>query len=239
MTDQAVLDEIDKLIAEQIIYDDNDANRIRDQKVYEKAHPTKAKADKTILSSRIGVELTSRGFNNLQRAPFLYLNAHPNNYNVHMKETLRKTTPDVPKDYDLLRTAFFSKENIEIINKQLIMYIFHQTEKTFLIPPQREEWLKLPMLYIYNFWSQNLPFKITDQIRELNKKTVLEVGPQIISQLEQYTAYMRDISRPAPWVPIDRPVNVSSSGNRTLPSVMTRLRVDDNTPFLDSRHAEI
>jgi len=166
--------------------------------------------------------LNSKGFYQLQRAPWLFWSAHPNSYYSYVRDTLLETRdPYEPEHYDLLRTAFLSDENMEIIQKQTILYIYNQTDRKFAIPRQQRARLKIAMLYIYNFWAQNLPFGITDQIRELNKKVVLEIGPQIISQLEQYIAYIRDIS--AQPVPHDLPVNMSSKGNRTLPSVMSRL----------------
>ncbi len=169
--------------------------------------------------------LNQEGYSKLKRAPFLFLNAHVNNYHEYAKEALEQSTSQVQtKGSELLRTAFFSPENMEIIQKQIILYVYEKSNHMFLIPRQKREWVHMAMLYIFNEYGQNLPFRIKDQIRELNAKVAKEVGPQIISQLEQYVGYIRDISQQP--TPIDRPMNVSAAGNRTLPSVMTRVYGD-------------
>ena len=74
------------------------------------------------------------------------------------------------------------------------------------------------MKYIFNKYSKNLPFQIKDQIRELNLKVIESVGPEILSELNQYFGYLKD-SQTRP-IPMARPHNVSSAGTRTLPSII-------------------
>ena len=76
------------------------------------------------------------------------------------------------------------------------------------------------MKYIFNFYAQHLPFKIKDQIIELNNKLVKDLTPILIQNLNSYYKYLKDSRNQSE--PNMLPLNVSSAGNKTLPSVTTR-----------------
>lgn len=149
----------------------------------------------------------------LQWAPFLFLNAHVNQYDKIAKEIM---TADDNKIYQKLKDAFYSDANMDIIQKQIILTVYKVSEKTFLVDKQNKNSLKVVMDYVYLYYGRNLPLKLTEQIRELNNKTVMLLVPQILTHCQQYMGYLRDIDRR----PInDLPVNVSNKGRRTLASV--------------------
>lgn len=114
-----------------------------------------------------------------------------------------------------LEQTFFSKENIELINKQLITAVFNKSNKQFLICPQDESNLLIVMRYVFIEYSRNLPFDIKEQIRDLNCRVVSEIAPTIISNVDQKIGYLRDISTQPLGPPL--PINTKKI-NRTLPT---------------------
>jgi len=114
-----------------------------------------------------------------------------------------------------LETTFFSKDNIDLINKQLILSVYYRTQKQFLICPQKESDLIIVMRYVFIEYSRNLPFDVKGQVRELNCIVVGEILPTVISNTDQKIGYLRDISTQPIGPPL--PVNTKKS-NRTLPT---------------------
>ena len=115
-----------------------------------------------------------------------------------------------------LEKAFFSKENIDIINKKLILAVYTKSNKEFLICAQKEENLIIVMRYVWIEYSRNLPFNIKEQIEELNCRVVGEILPTVISNADQKIGYYRDISTQ----PIGPPLPINTKNiQRTLPSI--------------------
>jgi hypothetical protein len=149
----------------------------------------------------------------IQWAPFLFLSDHVNKYDQLAKKVM---TSDDSHIYQKLKDAFHSDANIEIIQKQLIMYVYRATKGTFLIDKQNKESLITVMEYVYLYYGRNLPYDLKEQIREMNRKTVALIAPSIITHCQQYMGYLRDIDRR----PInDLPINPSKKGTKSLPSV--------------------
>jgi|SaaInlV_200m_DNA_3_1039701.scaffolds.fasta_scaffold74003_1 hypothetical protein len=144
----------------------------------------------------------------IEKAPFLFLENHPNNYTNIVKNKLY----DNHEDIDLLELAFFSDQNMDIIQKQTILTIFR--EVGWKVPYQRKTSITIVMKYIYNFYARNLPYKITEQIRDLNSKVVAEIVPRMITQIEQYLGYIRDSNRPLQC--LERPINPTIKGNNNF-----------------------
>ena len=67
-----------------------------------------------------------------------------------------------------LETTFFSDENIDLINKQLIINVFKKTNGEFKISTQKKEDLIIVMRYTFIEYAKHLPYDIANQIRELN-----------------------------------------------------------------------
>jgi hypothetical protein len=152
----------------------------------------------------------------LQFAPFLFLNDHVNQYHKKAQQVL---STDNTKIYDKLKELYYSDANIEIIQKQLIINVYNVSKKMYLIEKQSKTNLRIVMDYIYLEYGRNLPYGITEQIRELNKKVVQVLTPQLLTHCTQYMGYLHDIEK-RPYNEL--PINVSNKGSRTLPSVTTR-----------------
>ncbi len=114
-----------------------------------------------------------------------------------------------------LENAFFSKENIDLINKQLILSVYNKTNKQFLICSQKEADLLVVMRYVFIEYSRNLPYNISNQIKDLNCQVVGEILPTVISNVDQKIGYLRDIETQPIGPPL--PINTKKL-NRTLPS---------------------
>jgi hypothetical protein len=125
-----------------------------------------------------------------------------------------------------LESTFFSQENIDLINKQLILTVYKKTNKKFVICPQKEEDLIIVMRYVFIEYSRNLPFDIHGQIKDLNCTVVGEILPTIISNVDQKVGYLRDISTQPIGPPL--PINTKSL-ERTLPSMdnIIHMRITD------------
>jgi hypothetical protein len=112
-------------------------------------------------------------------------------------------------EYDIspLEDAFFSDENIDLINKQLILGVYKKTNKQVKIPNQSKEKLIIIMRYIYLEYAKHLPYNITDQIRDLNCQVVGQILPDIITNVNQYINYLEEIKYPRQLIPLPNNVN--------------------------------
>jgi hypothetical protein len=129
-------------------------------------------------------------------------------------------------EYDIgeLETRFFSKENIELINKQLILTVYKKTNKKILICNQKEEDLIIVMRYVFIEFARHLPYDITGQIKDLNCNVVGEILPTIVSNVDQKVGYLRDISTQ----PIGPPLPINTKNlERTLPSISNIIHMRD------------
>lgn len=116
-----------------------------------------------------------------------------------------------------LSVKFFSQDNTDYIQKQIKMIIYRKSKgKIVLDEDQDEADLLICMRAIFLEHSLYLPDHVEKQIKILNKKTLLSVIPDIITNIKQDLQYQKEISRPA--IPMDRPMNVNSAGRKTLPS---------------------
>ena len=117
-----------------------------------------------------------------------------------------------------LENYFFSNENIELINKKLIMDVFKKTNGEFKISPQKNEDLIIVMRYTFIEYARHLPYDIAKQIRELNCIVIGQILPNVITQITQRKEYLRVISAPREILP--HPISESTI-NKLLPSVTT------------------
>ena len=118
-----------------------------------------------------------------------------------------------------MEKVFFLDENVQLIQRQIIMSVYKSSNKKYLIKEQNKEDINIVMKYIFNEYAQHLPFKIKEQVTELNNKVSSILTKEIIDNLESHQKYITD-STTQPTL-LDRPQNVTSAGNRTLPSVST------------------
>lgn len=148
----------------------------------------------------------------ISKAPFLFMQADPKDY----YNVANNAVKNDDQDANILSTVFFSPQNIELIQKQIIKTVLLKTDKKYLIEPQNRQDLLVVMRSIFIQYAQHLPNNIKEQIRELNKIVVDEVVPGIVDNILLQIGYLKKISEPMQM--IDRPIN--SSKSRSLPSYM-------------------
>ena len=112
-----------------------------------------------------------------------------------------------------LSIAFFSKDNIQIIQNAIRAGVYEVSNKQYIIDNQNCDTLKVIMRSVFLQSSTNLPTQITQQIQSLNDLVVTYCVKQIYGEAQGYINYKRDVS--TMYTPIDRPVQPDYN-NKTL-----------------------
>jgi hypothetical protein len=149
----------------------------------------------------------------IYKTPFLFFQDHKKNYRKYAEDALKGM-----HGQDTLSIIFFSPENIELIQKNLIRSIYNHSNGAYLISNQSEQDLIVAMraIFLQNaIHSETITIK--EQIKQLNDIVVNKLTPNILNNVKAQMGYLQLINNPLS--PIDRPTNTSSAGNRTLPSV--------------------
>lgn len=115
-----------------------------------------------------------------------------------------------------LQRLFFSAENIDILQKLIAYHVWIQSEKRYKIQRQDDLQLKIVMKSVYLMYGENLPFKLNEQVKKLNSYVLDYCIPNILSNIEQYIGYKKEVSTLA--VPLELPKYTSSYGTRTNPA---------------------
>ena len=115
-----------------------------------------------------------------------------------------------------LENTFFSDENLDLINKQLIISVFKRTNGQYKIAPQSKQSLIIILRYVFLEYARHLPYNIDEQIRELNNKVICEILPNIITQITQRTEYLKIINEPRQILSL--PICVTKGKRQNLPS---------------------
>ena len=117
-----------------------------------------------------------------QELPIAYLSNNPNADELR-KELIKNQTGIC--NVSNLENKFFSNENIDIINKKLIIAVFKLTNNKYKISKQSPETLIIVMRYIFLYNAKFLPYNIDEQINELNCLLLKEILPNIITSITQ------------------------------------------------------
>jgi len=141
--------------------------------------------------------------------------------NAMRNEMIKNQVRITECDQGALETTFFSDDNIDLINKQLILGVFKKTNGTIKIPPQSNASLLIVMRYVFLEFAKHLPYDIMGQIKDLNCMVVSEILPNIITNVNQRIDYLKEIENPRKI--LELPKNVSSKNNRTLSSTSSIL----------------
>ena len=103
-----------------------------------------------------------------------------------------------------LSQAFFSQENIQIIQNGIRAGVYHKSNGQYTIGPQDCDSLKIIMRSVYLQNAANQPNNITQQVYELNKIVLNYCIQQVYSEAQGYMKYLDDASTLV--VPIAHPV---------------------------------
>ena len=122
---------------------------------------------------------------------------------AHQCTTFRNPLEGLWEDSSL-SNAYFSRENLEIVQNAIRKGIYDKTNGQYVIDNQDCDSLKTIMRGVYLEHSANLPTNITQQIVELNKIVINFCIQQIYSELRAYVQYLHDASTLV--VPIAHPI---------------------------------
>lgn len=108
-----------------------------------------------------------------------------------------------------LSQAFFSQENIQIIQNGIRAGVYHRSNGQYTIAPQDCDSLKIVMRSVYLQHAANQPNNITQQVAELNKIVLNYCIQQVYSEAQGYMKYIDDASTLV--VPIAHPVMANNT----------------------------
>jgi len=120
--------------------------------------------------------------------------------NVKNKETNYRAP--LHEESSLLKTTFFSSENIQILQNGIKAGVYNRSNGEIIIPNQNIDTLKIIMYSIYSDHSQNNPDDIKGQIQDLNKLILDYAVNNVYNEAVAYKHYIRDQSTLA--MPFDR-----------------------------------
>jgi len=114
---------------------------------------------------------------------------------------------------DSLSNAFFSQQNIQIIQNGIRAGVYHRSNGQYVIGPQDCDSLKIVMRSVFLQYSANQPNNISQQIAQLNKIVLEYCIQQVYSEAQGYMKYINDASTLV--VPISHPV-MANENDRQL-----------------------
>jgi hypothetical protein len=115
-----------------------------------------------------------------------------------------------------LSFSFFTPSNVRTIQASIRREVYIRSgSKKYAIDDQDVDEIKLIMRGIYYQYAKNNLFDIQGQVEELNKIIVEWAVPRILSEIDQYQYYLKDISHLP--IPLQQPQSMSSAGTRSLP----------------------
>lgn len=104
-----------------------------------------------------------------------------------------------------LSNAFFSAENMNILQNGIKAGVYKRSRGRFEIADQDEDTLKIIMRSTFLQHATNLPTNIPGQITALNKIVLDYSVPQVFSEAQAYVKYKNDVSTLV--VPVQRPIS--------------------------------
>jgi hypothetical protein len=117
--------------------------------------------------------------------------------------TFRNPTEGLWND-TYLSQAFFSQQNIQILQNGIRAGVYQKSNGQYTIAPQDCDSLKIVMRSVYLQNAANQPNNITQQVTELNKIVLNYCIQQVYSEAQGYLKYIDDASTLV--VPIAHPI---------------------------------
>ena len=152
---------------------------------------------------------------NIMNTPFIMFQAHHDDYYDMSQESLNGM-----QEESILSKVFFHPNNIDLIQKLVIMEVFRRTNGAYLIEKQNLADIQIVMRSIFIQHAKHQPDHIKEQIRELDYLVADEVVPGVVSEVKAYFGYLERAFGPRQIM--DHAENVSNKGQKILPSVSRR-----------------
>jgi hypothetical protein len=150
--------------------------------------------------------MTDPSLNEVSSRPYSLYDVRPPIFDDSRRELVGHIHTETP-----LNSVFFSKSNIDVLQKEIQDQVFSMTDNKHRIDKQNEDDLKLIMRSYYLMFGLNSS-NVSSDLKDLNSRVVGYASAKIFSELDFYLFYRKDIEDFAP--PIANPVNVASYGTR-------------------------
>ena len=111
-----------------------------------------------------------------------------------------------------LSLAYFSKENIQILQNGIRAGVFKKSNGQYTVAQQDCEALKIIMRSIFLQYSVNNPTDITGQIEALNNMVLDYCIPHVYGEAQGHLKYLNDVS--TMYVPLATPIMASQNDKR-------------------------
>jgi hypothetical protein len=181
------------------------------------------------MNPKLDQNKESNVLNVVSFAPFLMWNNHDNNYfqnvgkinNMAINENNIYETPKSCNNddnyVDLMKEAFFSLENMDIIQNRIIISVYLKSNKTLRVNKIKNETLLQVMNSIWTNFCRFLPYDLKEQIDELDNRVVEYIVPLLLKESQFYFNYLRDSDR-TNLPQLDRPIMINKDRKQQLPS---------------------
>jgi len=150
--------------------------------------------------------MSDPSLNEVSSRPYSLYDVRPPIFDDSRRELVGHIHTETP-----LNSVFFSKSNIDVLQKEIQDQVFSMTDNKHRIDKQNEDDLKLIMRSYYLMFGLNSS-NVSSDLKDLNSRVVGYASAKIFSELDFYLFYRKDIEDFAP--PIANPVNVASYGTR-------------------------
>ena len=111
---------------------------------------------------------------------------------------------------------FFTRRNVDLLQKSIRTEVYQKSgPKKYQISDQSVDELTTVMRGLFLQYAKNSPFNVEGQIQELNRMVIDWCVPRILSEIDHYHYYLKDISHLP--IPLAQPVHLSSAGTKSLP----------------------
>lgn len=107
---------------------------------------------------------------------------------------------------NVLSRAFFSSENIQIIQNGIRAGVYEMSKGDFTVLPQNPDTIKVIMRSIYMQYAEHYPHHIREQIEKLNRLVLNYAVQNVFNEAVGYIKYREDISSLA--TPFDLPTKI-------------------------------
>jgi hypothetical protein len=111
-------------------------------------------------------------------------------------------------------SLFFSDHNVNTLHEGIRYSVYKGTNNHAVIDRQSDNELRVIMRSIYLQYARHLPYRVVDQVKELNTRVLDFAVPRILVELNQYANYTHHASTLP--IPLEHSKNVSNKGQRVL-----------------------
>ena len=110
---------------------------------------------------------------------------------AHQCTTFRNPTEGL-WDESALSNAYFSQQNIQILQNGIRAGVYHRSNGQYTIGPQDCDSLKIVMRSVFLQYSANQPNNISQQIAQLNNIVLEYCIQQVYSEAQGYMKYINE-----------------------------------------------